>query len=103
MSTKQLLESKIISALHPQHLEVIDESHMHNVPPGAESHFKVTIVHDPFCNKSLLDRHQEVYRLLQDEMQKKIHALSLHCYTSAEWSRKKMKPPLSPECRGGVH
>lgn len=37
--TESLKES-----LQPVHLEVINESYMHNVPKGSESHFKVLVV-----------------------------------------------------------
>lgn len=30
--------------LQPVHLEVINESYMHNVPKGSETHFKVLVV-----------------------------------------------------------
>ncbi len=34
MSMQRNIETKIRSSLAPSHLEVIDESHMHSVPPG---------------------------------------------------------------------
>ena len=40
---QQTIEEKIQSALTPSRLDVINESHMHNVPPGSESHFKLVI------------------------------------------------------------
>ncbi len=43
MSVQQNIEAKIKSSLAPSHLEVINESHMHNVPPGSESHFRLVI------------------------------------------------------------
>ena len=42
MQVKTFLESTIETALSPSYLEVVDESFMHNVPEGAQSHFKVT-------------------------------------------------------------
>ena len=46
MSMKQTIENKLDQALAPTHLVVKDESHMHNVPEGAESHFNVFVVSD---------------------------------------------------------
>ena len=43
MNTQSAIETKL-SALGPQFLRVENESHRHNVPPGSESHFKVTVV-----------------------------------------------------------
>ena len=95
-----LLEAKLKDALAPKHLEVINESHMHNVPKGSESHFKVILVSDSFKDLNLVSRHQKVYAILQDEMKKSIHALALHCYTTPEWQRKMNKAPDSPKCHG---
>lgn len=48
----------IISALNehfqPIHLEVINESYMHNVPKNSETHFKVLVVSDKFENLPLI-------------------------------------------------
>ena len=44
MTVQTAIEKKLAESLTPAHLEVINESHMHNVPPGSESHFKVVIV-----------------------------------------------------------
>ena len=46
---------KITKALSPVHLEVINESYMHNVPKGSESHFKVIVVSKEFENVSLIN------------------------------------------------
>lgn len=34
--------------LVPVHLQVVNESYMHNVPKGAETHFKVLVVSERF-------------------------------------------------------
>lgn len=38
------IRSKLLDSFTPQHLEVWNESYMHNVPKGAETHFKVGLV-----------------------------------------------------------
>ncbi|KAM7363352.1 bolA-like protein isoform 2-T2 [Cochliomyia hominivorax] len=49
----------ITKNLQPVHLEVINESYMHNVPKGAETHFKVLIVSDKFEDLPLIkNKHQ---------------------------------------------
>lgn len=48
MSLQALIEEKLRAELEPSHLEVINESGMHNAPAGAESHFKVIVVSDKF-------------------------------------------------------
>ena len=43
MTTIQnLVERLIATHFDPVFVEIVNESHMHNVPPGSESHFKVT-------------------------------------------------------------
>lgn len=40
--------------LNPIHLEVVNESYMHNVPKGAETHFKVLVVSEQFDGLPLI-------------------------------------------------
>lgn len=40
--------------LAPTHLEIINESFMHNVPPGSETHFKVLVVSEAFDGLPLI-------------------------------------------------
>ena len=99
------ITNKLKHAFSPEHLEVINESYMHNVPEGSESHFKVVIVCDDFANKMLIARHRLVNKVLKDELNKDqsaggIHALALHTMTMEEWF-KKGKSPESPKCLGG--
>ncbi len=100
MSVQQTITEKLQNAFSPEHLEVVNESHMHNVPEGSESHFKVFIVTDEFAGKPLLARHRLVNAVLKDELDGGIHALALHTMTMEEWFRKGGAPE-SPECLGG--
>ena len=100
MSMQKTIVSKLEKALSPEHLEVIDESHMHNVPEGSESHFKVVIVSNDFKNKMLLARHRMVNKALEDELKGSVHALALHTMTMEEWFDKG-KAADSPPCEGG--
>jgi len=102
---QETITQKLNDAFSPEHLEVINESHMHNVPEGSESHFKVTIVCDDFKDKMLIARHRMVNKVLEDELGKDreaggIHALALHTLTMEEWFEKG-KVPDSPQCLGG--
>jgi BolA protein len=82
--------------LQPTHLEVINESPMHQVPEGAESHFKIVAVSNAFKEASLVQRHRKVYEILT-EVVPLIHALSMHLYTVEEWQAKQASPD-SPLC-----
>jgi BolA protein len=101
MSVKDTLEQKLFSALQPEYMEVVNESHMHSVPPNSETHFKLVIVSAQFDAKRAVARHQTVYKLLADELQNGVHALALHTYTPEEWHARQQQSPVSPECMGG--
>lgn len=101
MSRREQIEHRISDALGPMHLEVVDESHMHSVPEGAESHFKVTVVTDRFEGQRLVERHRTVNGLLADEFNNGLHALALHTLTPEEWFAKGGISPDSPPCLGG--
>ena len=100
MSMQQTITSKLQQALSPEHLEVINESHMHNVPEGSESHFKVVVVSDKFKDKMLVARHRMVNKALEEELKAGQHALALHTLTMEEWFEKG-KTAESPPCEGG--
>jgi BolA protein len=101
MSIKQQIETKLSSALPLTLLEVVNESHMHSVPPGSETHFKVVMVSPEFAGKRPVARHQLVYRVLADELAGPVHALALHTYTADEWQQRNGAAPASPQCMGG--
>ena len=101
MTVQATIESKIKEGLQPVFLEVANESHNHNVPAGAESHFKVTVVSAEFDGKTLITRHRVLNQLLKDELAGPIHALSLHTLTPDEWREKEGATRKSPPCLGG--
>lgn len=101
MSTQTTIEQKITHALHPMHLEVVNESHMHNVPERSESHFKMTVVSEQFEGQNLVVRHRMVNAALEQELQGSIHALALHTMTPDEWFEAGGAAPDSPPCLGG--
>lgn len=101
MSVQQQIETKLSGALALAHLEVVNESHMHSVPPGSETHFKVVLVAPEFDGKRPVARHQLVYGLLAEELAGPVHALALHTYTALEWQQRQAQVPASPQCLGG--
>ena len=101
MNIQTDIEAKLAAALSPAHLEVINESNQHNVPPDSQTHFKVVVVSDKFDGQRKVARHQSVYALLKDELAGPVHALALHTYTPAEWTERFGEAPLSPPCLGG--
>jgi BolA protein len=104
MSTSNPVQLAIISRLQSffslEHLEVLNESYMHSVPPGSESHFKVIVVSNDFCDMRLIGRHRLINQALADELKNHIHALAIHTYTVDEW-QEVQSAPSSPQCMGG--
>jgi BolA protein len=101
MRIQESIERKITQSLTPAHLEVINESHMHNVPPGSESHFKVIVVTNEFDGVTRIRRHQRINGILEKELREDIHALSMRTLTPGEWSASGGKVTASPDCHGG--
>ncbi len=100
MTIQQTIESRLNNNFRIEHLAVENESDMHNVAPGSESHFKVTIVSEDFSELMLIKRHRLVNKALEQELHS-IHALALHTMTPEEWSTRGAKVSDSPPCRGG--
>ena len=98
MSMQQRIEAAL-GALQPEHLSVLDESHMHS--RGLQTHFKAVVVSEQFAGLNSVKRHQKVYATLGDLMGE-FHALALHTYTPEEWA-KIGTAPASPTCAGGGH
>nr|XP_057910064.1 bolA-like protein 1 [Doryrhamphus excisus] len=94
------IRAKLTDAFQPTHLEVHNESHMHAVPPGSESHFRVLVVSSRFEGASLLQRHRLVNEALKAELSGCVHALAIQAKTPEQWGS---DPALekSPPCLGG--
>ena len=100
MTIQSIIEQKLEQTFSPDYLEVVNESYMHNVPEGSESHFKVTVVSAEFDGQRLIGRHRMINKALSEELQT-IHALAIHTLTPDEYFEKAGKIPDSPECLGG--
>ena len=99
MTMQETITNKIQAAMNPLHLEVENESHMHNVPAGSESHFKILVGSDQFDGQMLIKRHSLLNTILSEELSQ-IHAMALHTMTPDEWAEKGAAPS-SPPCEGG--
>ena len=96
----QSIHGKLSAKFSPLHLEIINESYMHNVPRGSETHFKVLVVSDQFRDTKLIARHRMVNESLSEELQSGVHALSIVAKTPEQWSQGQTVEK-SPACRGG--
>jgi stress-induced morphogen len=100
VETRRRIEEKLSARLSPSVLEVVNESGMHSVPKGSETHFKVVVVSDAFQGQSLVERHRLVYQLLDEELRGGVHALAITSRTPDEWARRNAVAS-SPPCLGG--
>ena len=97
---EKIVCDKLASQFGVQLLQVTNESYMHSVPVGSETHFKVVLVTEEFAGKRQVQRHQAIYRVLAEELAGPIHALALHTFSSDEWADSQERAPDSPKCLG---
>ena len=100
MTMREQIEAQLTAAFSPAYIDVMDESHRHSVPRGAESHFNVVLVSDRFAGERLIGRHRQVYSVLSEALAGSVHALALHTYTLQEWDDLQNKQHPSPSCMG---
>jgi BolA family transcriptional regulator, general stress-responsive regulator len=83
-----------LAALHPESLEIADDSAAHaghaGAAPGGNTHWSVTIVSKSFAGKPTIARHRMVYAALGDLMDNPIHALQIRARAPEEPST---RPP----------
>jgi len=96
----QIVRKKLTEKFSPSYLDIINESYMHSVPKGSETHFKVIVISNLFQGQSHLQKHRSVQACLENEMKNGIHALSIVAKTDAEWA-KDDTVVKSPSCMGG--
>ncbi|MBY0382179.1 MAG: BolA family transcriptional regulator [Xanthobacteraceae bacterium] len=88
MTAKDTITKKLSEALHPESLDVVDESYLHEGHaghrPGGETHFRVYIVSKAFDGKTRIDRHRMINKLLAEELAGSVHALAIKAQAPGE-------------------
>ena len=82
-----LIHRLITEAINPDSLQIIDDSHKHagHASAGGGGHFNVEVVSNAFDGKSLVARHQLIYKIVAEPMAAgEIHALGIQAKTPAE-------------------
>tara|TARA_Y100001970_G_C14259923_1_gene879532 strand:- start:31570 stop:31833 length:264 start_codon:yes stop_codon:yes gene_type:complete len=81
MSVQKKIYAKLSEAFSPEFLRVEDESHLHEghagFKPGGETHFRISITSSIFSEKSRIEQQRMIYKVLSDEMNNQVHALTL--------------------------
>ncbi|MCK9605344.1 MAG: BolA family transcriptional regulator [Methylomonas sp.] len=87
--TANIIRQKLEDALKPDLIEIIDHSAAHAGHAGNKGggHYNVTIVSEQFEGKSLVQRHQLIYKIMGDMMKDEIHALGINALTPTENSK----------------
>ena len=97
MSMDETIRAKLTAAFSPEHLEVINESHLHAghhhgggdpFGPEGETHFRVRIVAGGFDGMGRLARHRAVNSVLADELAGTLHALAVEARAPGEPGRR---------------
>ena len=87
---KKEITRLLAAAFDPETLGVEDESYLHEGHEGAKDgrgHFRVLIITEMFEDKSMIERHRMIYRVLDDMMRLDIHALAIDAWSPDELDR----------------
>ena len=88
MSLHSRMREKLMIALNPTRLDLVNESHLHaghsSSPGTGESHFRLLIVSDNFIGKSRVARHRIVNDVVRDELRDGVHALAIKAVAPGE-------------------
>ncbi len=85
--TAEHIKQRLNTEFNPDLLEILDNSAAHAGHAGARSgggHYHVTIIAEAFEGKSLVQRHQLIYKALGDLMKQEIHALGINALSPSE-------------------
>jgi len=75
-----IIKEKINNELQPEHLLLIDNSHLHTKHKSFNPnkyHLKIVIKSTKLREMNKIDSHRLIFSVLGEEMKKKIHALEI--------------------------
>ena len=86
--SRPAIRRKLTEALAPSRLDIVDDSGRHaghvGARPEGETHFVVEIASARFDGLSRVARQRLVHKVLEDELQGRVHALALKTLTPEE-------------------
>ena len=89
-SYHERIERKLRQAFAPSHINVTDDSHHHAGHSGAaadgggETHFSVEIAAEAFSGRSRIESQRMIYAALAEELNERVHALSIRVLAPEE-------------------
>jgi BolA family transcriptional regulator, general stress-responsive regulator len=91
MSVESEMRERLMVALEPVRLDVINESELHaghrGSPGTGNSHFRLLIVCAKFAGQSRVNRHRMVNELMAEFLKGGVHALALSTFAPGETIR----------------
>jgi BolA family transcriptional regulator, general stress-responsive regulator len=88
MSVEAEIRARLMVALEPIRLDVVNESHLHaghrSSPGTGDSHFRTLIVSKKFEGLGRVERHRLVNETLAGIIGGKVHAFALKAYAPGE-------------------
>lgn len=88
MSIENEMRLKLMQALDPTRLDLINESMLHaghrSSPGTGNSHFRLLIVSPKFEGLTRLTRHRLINQTLAEELAGPVHALAIHAFAPGE-------------------
>ena len=93
MDTVEIINQNLKEKLSAEHVEIIDESHLHrgHKAAGGGGHYSIVVVSAQFKNVDVMGRIRLVHKALDQEMTgtpKLIHALQVKTFDAAQWNEK---------------
>ena len=77
------VKEKINKKINPENIILIDNSNLHSKHKSFDSnklHLKIIIKSKKLKNMNKIKAHKEIYSILKDEMNNKIHALEIEIH-----------------------
>ena len=93
MDTTEIIDNNLREKIAAEHVEIIDESHLHrgHKAAGGGGHYSIVVVSPKFVNLNVMERIRLVHKALDHEMTgtpKLIHALQVKTFDNNQWSEK---------------
>ena len=93
MDTTEIINNNLRGKIAAEHVEIIDESHLHSghKAAGGGGHYSIVVVSPQFENLNVMERIRLVHKALDKEMTgtpKLIHALQVKTFDTAQWNQK---------------
>ncbi len=87
MNIEETILNHLNKLIDVTHIDIKDSTgkHVHHDNFDGGHHLSAIIVSDDFTSKTLLERHQIVYKALDAMIKNEIHAFSMKTYTQDEW------------------